>query len=367
MQTILHIGMPKTGTTSLQNTFAASARALQDHSVCYPTGLASSSCNHRILANAIMPAERFPRHMAAFRNREVADGLYRELLDSIDQGVRRLSPRVLLLSSESLFRGPRTEYRDTFEKTVEGFGGNDVRVVAYLRSPSGIYLALLQQKVKASHTLLPLRSPSYLRSLRRYGKLFGRKSVSPRVFERDKLQQNDIVHDFHHHFLEPHGVPLSALNYQGDKNTSLSGESMALCVLFWQRFFPDADNLLTRTSRQLVQTLGNADKAAGAGRPRLKSSVVAFLDSLAVPQLTVLKEKWGIKFSDYDYESTGPRPASHSYVAREIPKRISDIVELNMNTLRAISNFAAKAPRFALVREYRDWFLEVARTAPTEI
>lgn len=361
MTTVLHVGMPKTGTTSLQKTFASSTRALEGHGVFYPTGLGSSSCNHRILAKALMPAQKFPRHMAAFRSQEVADGLYEELLDCVGQGVKRLSPRVLLLSSETLFRGPRKEYLPVFEQAVKGLGGNNIRVAAYLRSPAGSYLALLQQRVKATHTLLPLRPPPYVRVLQSYGKMFGKQAVSPRVFEREKLHGNDIISDFHHSYLGPHGVPLAALDRKGDKNRSLSAESMALCVMFWSRFFAGADNVLTDTSRQLVRTLAKADQSVGPPRPKLKSAVAAFLDGLAAPQLQVLMDDWGITFSDYDYGRASAPLADHPHEAREIPQRISDVVEVNTDLLRQIADFMAKLPRFGFVGKYRAWFTEVAR------
>jgi hypothetical protein len=154
-------------------------------------------------------------------------------------------------------------------------------------------------------------------------------------------------------------VPLAALGCKGDKNRSLSAESMALALMFWSRFFADADNIINDTSRQLVRALAKADKAIGAPRPKLKHSVAAFLDSLAAPQMQVLRDEWGIIFSDYDYGLAGNPQPNHSHEARETPQRISDVVEIKTGMLREIADFVAKLPRFG---KYRDWLLEVSRT-----
>jgi hypothetical protein len=77
MKTILHIGMPKTGTTALQDCLRASRADLAAAGILYPEN--PPGCrfnNHRMLVMGFLPFDALPRHMVS--HREYTPQNYRE-------------------------------------------------------------------------------------------------------------------------------------------------------------------------------------------------------------------------------------------------------------------------------------------------
>src|SRR5690554_2935238 len=126
MKTILHIGMPKTGSTALQECLRASRDKLAAKGVLYPAN--PPGCpfnNHRMLVFGFTPYQRLPRHILrydAYSAGNIAEK-YREFLDGIAHQVRSQRPAVTVLSSESLFRSLRPKARRSLVEALAPLGG----------------------------------------------------------------------------------------------------------------------------------------------------------------------------------------------------------------------------------------------------
>ena len=127
---VLHIGPPKTATTSIQAAFHASRAALAEHSVEYagPTRHARGPATAIAMAN---PGTEFsPKAIEAWR------GLARE--------IRGSAARITVLSSEGLSYANRERAR----KIVKDVGGRSVNVVITMRPPARMVPSVWQQRVR---------------------------------------------------------------------------------------------------------------------------------------------------------------------------------------------------------------------------
>jgi hypothetical protein len=367
MQSILHIGMPKTGSTTLQRTFHASGHVLRKQGICYPHNLSSSPASHRIMASRMMPADSFPRHLQRCRPQEKADEFYHELKEQISVARKGGHAQRVILSSEILFRPPRNGYTSLFRESVYDLLGDRCQVVAYLRAPSSVYLALLQQKLKASRKIRPPKPPDYKGTIFSYCDLFGDERIRLRVFDRTCLFRGDIVQDFCHHFLPEHTNLTDQLVPAGETNMSLSAESMALCLLFQKEFSMTTDSGRSRLSRKVIAELRHADALVKAKRPELLPSIRECIDRAAAVQMTWLRDEWGIEFPGYDYGLCS-QALRHSHDALlDQADSLEKIVRLEIGLVRDLARLLATQTRLAEIKRVARWSATLADSSELDI
>ncbi len=302
MRTVLHIGMPKTGSTALQDLMRASRPHLEERGVLYPANPAGCGFNnHRMLIFGFVPFHRLPRHI--LQHPEYTRWNLREhyaaMLATLRDQIGAVRPRHMVLSSESLFRRLHLPARWKLSRTLAPIM-EDAVIAAYLRRPSAFYLSNLQQRLRHSHVIGPVRTPSMYKILRDYGATFGRAAVRPRVYHRDSLLGGDIVHDFLGAYLGDAAIDPARLTPGGNANETLSAESMDVLRRFRETFHPGIDNVPLKSGVLLARTLRQAEEAAGAGRPRLRPHVAEMID-YARPDPLLLRDAYGIVFPDIDY------------------------------------------------------------------
>ena len=310
MRTILHIGMPKTGSTALQDLMLASRPYLEESGVLYPANPAGCGFNnHRMLIFGFTRFRRLPRHIVQHPEytRWNLRNHYAGMLAGIQEQVEAVRPSHMVLSSESLFRRLHFPARWNLRRTLAPITGNTV-VAAYLRRPSAFYLSNLQQRLRHSHVIGPVRTPSMNRILRDYAATFGPENVRPRVYHRNNLLDGDIVRDFFDAYLEDARIDVTRLTRGDNANETLSAESMDLLQRFRKTFHPEIDNVPQRSSVLLARMLRQAERAAGARRPRLRPYVAEMIDYARLDPLH-LRDTYGVVFPDLDYRRFRAGPA----------------------------------------------------------
>lgn len=337
MKTILHIGMPKTGTTALQTRLGAARAALAAEGLLYPAN--PPGCpfnNHRLLVFGFLGFEELPRHVLRhpqYRPETMA-GQHRAFLDHVAAQVAAARPQALVLSSETLFRRLGAGAGARLAATVGAFGGA-VRVAAYLRRPSDQYLSNLQQRLKQSADIGPVRPRAMAPALESYAAAFGRDAVAPRVYDRRRLEGGDILADFFAAHLPRFAAAAAPLAGGAPVNVSLSAEAMDLARRFRQAFHPGADDVPARDSTGLLTALRRAEAALGAPRPRLRPEVADRLDHHGRDPL-LLRDRWGIVFPDLDYRRlerrrlAWPRPPWR-------PRELGEVVAIDPERRRALA------------------------------
>ena len=353
MHTILHIGMPKTGTTTLQRTFSANAEQLALWGICYPTQLTSSSINHRILAYCAMDPSSYPRHMRAFRDVEVSERLLAELKDRLASQIQAIDgPSALVLSAESLYTRIRKHKQQYYSGYIDSLGDR-LSVSAYLRSPAKSYLSICQQKLKASQKLSSIRPARYKQVIQSYQDAFPSAAISLVPFERQSLIGLDIVVDFCQRFLSDTRLDPESLVRDDDSNVSLSAESMAMSMLYRRAFWPKHDDIHTPGSKKIINLLLKADQRVGASRPSLREEVRHEIESLASRDLLWLRRKHCFVFEDIDYEQL-KHPVVSLPVKRQ-PKLLSEVVDLDQSKIREIVDVLASTRFFRKSTARVDW------------
>lgn len=196
----LHVGRPKTGTTSVQKYLYVNRNKLQEHGFLYPeTGLLDGA--HHLLPVSILdnipPAiEHLPKI-----DPEI---LYEQLLDEISQS----SLDKVILSSEffSLLHFPS---EDSNRAKLAGLLSDfDVKIVVYFRYQPDFLLSSYMQEVKnlrLKHavnfedfkSLFLKRKPNNYRwSVARWETCFTWENIIVRAFDKTKLENGDVVLDF---------------------------------------------------------------------------------------------------------------------------------------------------------------------------
>ena len=182
MEYILHIGLPKTGSSSLQNVLVNNRNILRRHGVIYPkTGIPHLAKKHEGLF-------------------WVMQGIDPVLVGMENDWVKRFHAEtadadVCILSDECFWRLPDPEIFTTLVSR------DRTRVVMYVREPVSHVVSMYRQKVKSSNMTKSLwdfvqsYKPSFFNAAKRWEAVFGSESVMIRPNDIN-CGRWDIVSDF---------------------------------------------------------------------------------------------------------------------------------------------------------------------------
>jgi hypothetical protein len=151
MRVVLHIGVEKTGTSSIQAHCHRHARALATHGVLYPARLGFDNQVHLVTAFAPFDANEDLRSWAGIRSEAEHDAFRDRVLASLRRQVAQSRPSCLLLSSEHLSsrcgRATIERLRDFLAELAD-----EVRVVVYLRRQDDALASLYSTYLKSQGT-----------------------------------------------------------------------------------------------------------------------------------------------------------------------------------------------------------------------
>ena len=203
---ILHIGVEKTGTTSLQQSLCRSARVLEKLDVYYPKSLRQhSDDSHKLLTAAFIPFKR--RSFIHPRNRDVDRA---GLLAQLAAELSKTRARTIVISSEHL----HSRFYDGAEcnalvQSLKQIGLEDITVVAYLRRQDQLIQAAYREAVRWGSSAQPEQVIANIKARRglfpfgNYSKLLGRWAdavgaahVVPRIYDRGLLVGGSTETDF---------------------------------------------------------------------------------------------------------------------------------------------------------------------------
>lgn len=183
---IIHIGLNKTGTSSIQDFMTMNAPSLLAQGVCYPVSGRETAAHHALS----YWIKKLP---------DDADVLASE--PGVALRAEIAQARLAVISSEDLHtQGPRG-----VRLLARLFEGHRVRVVLYLREHLAYLTSWYQQNVQASHLSSAFdtfchftRTPFHVVA-DRWAEVFGRDKLSLCLYDRSSLVGGDIVRDFARH------------------------------------------------------------------------------------------------------------------------------------------------------------------------
>lgn len=190
----LHIGLEKTGSTSILETLRASGNALTVAGLEIPRG----RHDQRALSHAFREAPMVELSQLNLGGIEQERAYRLGLLEELHTQLCHTQAEEALISDEML-AGLSEEEAKELAKFLEPLA-DEVRVLAYVRSPIDAALSLSQQLIKTGHALYSemVEKPAYRsvkQRLKVYWSAFGRNAVTVRVFDRNRLHHGLIQHD----------------------------------------------------------------------------------------------------------------------------------------------------------------------------
>lgn len=201
----LHIGMSKTGSTSIQGAFHAARAELVAHGFDY---LDMGQNHSRILKIAAKGKGKRLKGAVADQlglGRNVGGYDVGRVVDALTEKLASPKARRMVMSGEGLFRVEQKEADGL--AALFGRHFDRVRIVAYVRDPVTWASSRAQENIKHGHTVAELEAtvatpdespivPNYRRSLERYIERFGREAIDIRVFDRRRMVDGDLIADF---------------------------------------------------------------------------------------------------------------------------------------------------------------------------
>lgn len=175
----VHIGHPKTGTSSIQETFTASASVLEDYGVFHYAGY----IDHHPIARRM--------HKASQRYHDI--GVYKRFFAA----AAATRCETGFFSSETLIRLQPDEIAAMVEqfRTV----AEEIKVLIYVRHPVGYTVSATHQAVRLGQSLAALEKKPRLvdlkRILPRWRDAMGADNLIVRPFERAQMVNGDAVDD----------------------------------------------------------------------------------------------------------------------------------------------------------------------------
>ena len=293
----LHIGLGKTGTTSVQRDILANARLLEsEHGIFYPTQFPHErhfQGNHSILLRALYASHSDVRGRLAARGLESTDQLAaynKQTLACLERGFARTDAHSLMLSAESVAHFYRPDMLE-LAQWLAGYA-DEVVVLACVRHPVHALSSEIQQRLNIGSVLEDLyQDPPFYR----FKSLFQRVL---RAFGEDAL----VVYDFSDAVADSRGltrVMFAQLGIElGEQfrprppaNTSMSHEA-ALLISALNRSLP----VLVDGSRNPLRRANEIQRLARIPGRKYTAPVAVYEQVIEVmkPDLEWLQEHYGL-------------------------------------------------------------------------
>ena len=302
MKIIIHAGMNKTGSTSIQRTFAALAEKQERY-----TYAPADDFHHNYLFNlGFCDLEAALRQQPYFRVRGMSKAAMQaqgererqRLADALGASARPL----FLFSAESL-RGQFLGAVPRFADFCRRFTG-DIQVIAYVRRPVSYMQSAFEQRLRGvlECARFPLLFwPEYRLRFEALCEAFGAGRVKFKLYDRARLKGGDVALDF----AEEIGVPLSPADVIA-ANEAIGLEATA-CVFAFKSLLPPRRPAPWRWRQQ--------ERFAEALRP-LSKTRLAFTAEVLAPMLAQkqddlrwMEERLGEPLLDSLPQAAGASPA----------------------------------------------------------
>ncbi len=206
MQAILHIGVEKTGSTSIQSFLALNRRDFLRQGIAVLDSIGSP--NNRYLATYSMDDGRSDEsHVAlGLTNHKKRHRWKRKLRTELHSEIEALPNNItqVILSSEHCHSRlvSNSEVERLYDLLNPLF--DEIKVLVYLRPQDEMAVSLYSTAMKVGYThktIIPVDDIDYdyydyERLLDRWSDVFGEASLIPRVYERYRLEGEDVVQDF---------------------------------------------------------------------------------------------------------------------------------------------------------------------------
>lgn len=234
---VVHIGMAKTGTTSIQAWLYSNVPELSKQGIYFnrlPLTRARSMEHAEVVicqfaeAGVLVPNSRL-RYIFGIKSLAEQDAVAERYSKRFASALSRSREETVILSVEDVGGLTRTKGQ---AKALERWLGrffDEVRYVVYFRRQEDWLISAYSQMIKTGGSMTldeffeKRKDRDYLRRLNAWLEVFGRERLSVRLLERDALRDGDLIADFAHEAgIDP--APMRTVPRRNESLTRASGE-----------------------------------------------------------------------------------------------------------------------------------------------
>jgi hypothetical protein len=242
---ILHIGMHKTGSTSIQRALAGFDDGLTkypdlgyaNHSIPFYTVFSGRHHDYKIWKLQGLSPEEIEKKRA-------------QCFNSIEASLGWCSNRNIIFSGEGLSIISEKGI-DAIKNLLDRYSDN-ISIVGYVRDPCSYVKSAWQQRIKTGNNMLPPDGPMYRFRFEKFVSLFGAENTILRHYQKQQLIGEDAVTDF----CNLAGIkPAVATTYE---NASLSTEAIK-CIYILNNYIDpfDGDRTSNLARDIFIRTVSN--------------------------------------------------------------------------------------------------------------
>lgn len=232
MDAIVHVGMHKTGSTSIQQTLAKMGGLGPGH--FYPE--LGERANHSLAMSLMFSADPLSHHISRMQGvtRTEAKKEGAALRESLARQLDQAQGRIPVLSAEYLSSCTGETLVALRDFLISA--GFTPKVKAYVRPAADYMRSEFQQRVKGGSGAFDVGVcyPKYELRFKRIERVFGAESVDYWVFASSQLQEGNVVLDFCHRL----GLPRPDAAALARSNDSLSRTALALLFQYRRLAMP---------------------------------------------------------------------------------------------------------------------------------
>jgi len=292
MGLIIHIGTGKTGTTSIQASLELNNSKLNKENIEYP---ATDDGEHNILEAAVLPFDKLHR---VYRSRYANN--HSQIVKESEEVCKNIKKSLsefnhVIISGEYFLTLNKSSIIGILEKT-----GHDpeqkITVICYVRKPSSYWLSALQQRLKGSTTVDNVleRKYPFKSGLENWIDIVGKENVIVRPFDRNQLQNGDVVSDFYDQIYKITGSEINNPTLADEKNKSVSAEKSILMQELREELISLVDDTFTDESRKLMRLLNSNGNNLQQSRMKFHPRVSTFIDHHHAEDILWLEEQFGV-------------------------------------------------------------------------
>jgi hypothetical protein len=203
----LHIGTPKTGTTSIQGYLASNEEQLYAEGYLLPkVSRNNHNSNHIKLTNYALNEDRSIQIRVICKTNTKKEVLeFREqFYQKLRAEIKEFSGDYVILSNEHCYRSLTNHAEISRLKDLFDGLADQIKVIVYLREQSDMLCSRYSTELKNNNTNKIKKIESfrdfdfldYNQRLKAWEEVFGIENITLKIFDRGKLYQGDVISDF---------------------------------------------------------------------------------------------------------------------------------------------------------------------------
>lgn len=257
----LHIGLEKTGTTTLQEVLWHNRKELEKHGIILPYFLGKNHMQLALLSAGRRVTVDLQNHLKLTNEKKYDNfisGFPSEFEKNISRSVKEASAvKSLILTNEHLSsRVKNVEEAAILKKLLSPFG-DTIRIIIYLRRQDSYLVSLYSEFVKsggrksfqewlASFNYINL---NWNEVTEVWSTVFGKENITIRPFEKKELKNDDLVADFMDTIGEQYAL---IRNFREGKSNESLGVARLESLRNMNRFLPAPSGRFRTLIRRLV-------------------------------------------------------------------------------------------------------------------